>query len=245
MRQAHEFSPEVAIVDLMLPGISGSEVIQRLSAFPKPVLSCLATGMADFALLKRALTEGAWSLLGKPFRLAHLAELLHSMAVMVSAREQLSSLSEDSPSDCLKITRRGDTPVTGEDIARVMQFALRNGADDDTARRRLPIVVYALLLNAQTHGAKESGDNWYRLLLGHDQTELSIQVADSGKGFAWQKEMSRVRSSWDHSKAKGLQLVTALCDEIQFGGDEFTAATSLTKTAKLEKPRAEASRCKY
>jgi anti-sigma regulatory factor (Ser/Thr protein kinase) len=187
--------------------------------------------MADFALLKRAVAGGAWTLMGKPFYLADLSSVLQTAATMLAARKLSQTMREGVPSDTMTITRRGDTPVTAEDIARTIRFATQSGADDDTAYRRLPIVVYELLVNARTHGAEESPDYWYRLHLAHDACSMHVHVSDSGRGFAWQKGLSRIRSQWNKSKATGLQLVTALCGEIEFSDAEFTASCALSKAS--------------
>ena len=150
---AAEFLPGIAIVDLNLPGISGLDVVSRLSSSPQPAYCCLATGMAEFPLLKRALAAGAWTLIGKPFELIHLNAILQTAAIMITARNLSRTMRETVPQDMLMITRRGDTPVNAEDIARVMRYAERCGADNETYARRLPIVVYELLSNGRTFGA--------------------------------------------------------------------------------------------
>lgn len=237
-KRAAEFDPDVVIVDLMLPGISGMDIVTRLAAPPKRLYCSLATGIADFALLKRALAAGGWTLLSKPFHLAHLAAILHNAATMISARNLLPTLRDEPQLKSFTITRRGDTPVNSEDIGRVMQFARQSGADEDTALRRLPIVVYELLTNARTYGATESSEQWYSLQLESDPSEIHVRVSDSGRGFAWKKELSRARTSWEKSKAGGLQIVSALCGEILFGGDNFTASVSLAKVSEYEKASA-------
>ena len=227
--RAAEFLPDIAVVDLNLPGISGMDVVSRLSSSPQPVYCCLATGMAEFSLLKRALAAGAWTLMGKPFGLVHLNAILQTAAVMITARNLSKTMRETLPQDMLMITRRGDTPVNSEDMARVMRYAERCGADDETYARRLPIIAYELLSNARTFGAKESSEHTYRLLMQEDEASIQVLVADSGRGFAWKRELPRLRNRWDKSKASGLQLVTALCDSIEYSEDEFTASVSVSK----------------
>jgi CheY-like chemotaxis protein len=239
--QAMEFGAEAAIVDLMLPGTSGDVIVRHLAAPPKRLFCCLATGMADYSLLKRALSAGAWTLLSKPFQLAHLAGILQSGTILTIARNLQGKLLDETPGDSLTITRRGDTPVNAEDIARVMQYARRSGADEDTIVRRLPIVVYELLSNARAHGAGESSEGFYRLNLTHDKSAIYVRVADSGQGFPWRKELIRVRTNWDKTRASGLQLVTALSQDIQYDEGEFTASVSISKASEYEATVAQAA----
>jgi CheY-like chemotaxis protein len=231
--KAAEFRPHSAVVDLMLPGISGIEVMQRLTVAYPDLFSCMATGMADYPMLKIAVNAGAWTQLAKPFQLAHLAAILQSASVLISAREGARTLPGDLPADGLTITRRGDSPVRSEDIARAIQFALRAGANEDTAMRRLPILAFELLSNARVHGAAESSEQWYRLAMTQEDDELIIRVSDSGNGFAWKRELTRSRNNWDKSKATGLQLATAICPELEFSDGEFTAIARIAKISEV------------
>jgi CheY-like chemotaxis protein len=233
--------PDIAIVDLMLPGISGIELVRSFSAPPWDLYCCLASGMMDFALLRRALANGAWTVLSKPFQLAHLSAMLHGGVTIINAQHAMSGVRSGPRQNSLTITRRGDTPVTSEDLAHAMQFARQCGADDVTALRWIPIVTYELLNNARTYGAQESSDGWYRLNLEHGDSDILLQVSDSGKGFGWTKELARVRTSWDKSNASGLQLISALCSHIHYGGEPFTATVSLSKTSSIEYVRAATS----
>jgi anti-sigma regulatory factor (Ser/Thr protein kinase) len=195
---------------------------------------CLATGLADYTMLRRTLTAGAWTLMGKPFQIAHLQSILKTASTMIAARNLAETMVEALPQGVLTIDRRGDTPVNSEDLARAIRFALGCGADKDTAMRRLPIVVHELLSNARQYGAAESSEQWYRLRLENQGANMRIRVSDTGRGFGWARELIRARTTWDRVKASGLQLASALCEELTFSDGEFSAAALISKVSPYE-----------
>ena len=232
--RASGFLPDMAIVDLNMPGVSGLEVMSLLAAPPRMTYCCLATGLADYTMLRRTLTAGAWTLMGKPFQIAPLQSILKTASTMIAARNLAETMAEALPQGVLTIDRRGDTPVNREDLARAMRFALTSGADKDTAMRRLPIVVHELLSNARQYGATESSEQWYRLRLENQGANMRIRVSDTGRGFGWARELIRARTTWDRVKASGLQLASALCEELTFSDGEFTAAALISKVSPYE-----------
>ena len=68
-----EFRPDLTLVDYSLPGRSGLDLLKELGKERPDAIRFLATGMADFGLLKQAVEAGASSMLCKPYRVSDLA----------------------------------------------------------------------------------------------------------------------------------------------------------------------------
>lgn len=73
-------TPDLLLLDVMMPGISGFDVLRRLQAQPErrdlPVL--MITAATDDSLRVAARQEGAADLLIKPFRLGELLERIET-----------------------------------------------------------------------------------------------------------------------------------------------------------------------
>ena len=62
-----EFQPDVAFVDLKMPGISGFEVLEKIHAFDSTIVTIVITGYATISSAVEAIKKGAYDFLPKPF----------------------------------------------------------------------------------------------------------------------------------------------------------------------------------
>lgn len=80
MLESGSVTPDLLLLDVMMPGMSGFEVLRRLQAHPRrremPVL--MITAATDEGLRILARQEGARDLLIKPFRLGELLERIEA-----------------------------------------------------------------------------------------------------------------------------------------------------------------------
>lgn len=226
-RYVREGAPDILLTDLMLPGVSGLDIIASTARQPAHIYSCLVTGMADYRLLKQAMTAGAWSIMSKPFALPELLRAVNAAKLHASLVQQLGN----------DETNGGDFVVSSENVidveaavCRLAHCAAAAGADRDTVTRRIPIVAAELISNAQRHG----GGQW--VASSHSDGEhLCLRVEDRGEGFAWQRELSRRRTNWDSSKASGLQLILAIADDFYYECDGRFACATVTKVSEVRK----------
>jgi CheY-like chemotaxis protein len=76
LRSVDEALPELILLDLVMPGLNGWDVIQALSASPRtaaiPVV--LETSAEDFGSFDRARKQGVAAFISKPFRLGEVIE---------------------------------------------------------------------------------------------------------------------------------------------------------------------------
>ncbi len=63
----NSFRPDLAIVDLKMPGISGFEVLEKIHEFDPTIVTIVITGYATISSAVEAMKKGAYDFLPKPF----------------------------------------------------------------------------------------------------------------------------------------------------------------------------------
>lgn len=210
-----EVKPDLILLDMMMPGRSGIELLKPLTQISPDSVICMMTGLVDDDLLQKSLSAGAWNVLYKPYSLNELSELLKLSELLSQAIRNEHPDAERAPTE-LKLTWTGDQSFTADDIAKLVNFASASGADSDLANRRLPVVAAELLLNAQSHGVHQQSDQQYALLCSIRDDAMALDVSDTGKPFNWQSAIGDTMSSSAGGGAPGLQLVRALADSVSF-----------------------------
>ena len=67
LRVAREFAPDLVLVDLMMPGISGFEVIEGVRGIDPTIVTIVITGFSTVESAVEAMKRGAFDFLPKPF----------------------------------------------------------------------------------------------------------------------------------------------------------------------------------
>jgi len=222
-----EFQPDLTLVDYALPGCSGLDLLKELGSGHPDAIRFLATGMADFGLLKQAVAAGASSMLCKPYRMLDLTGLLETAELLDAAIaiEKSGQLPDDTAS---ALECPAHQPIQSRDLARLIAFAHAAGCDPDVTWRRLPVVACELMRNAATHGSAGSRAP-YRVEMMDCDASLELRVSTSGPPFAWEKTLARARTGVDKSRASGLQLVLALTEELHYENEGRLAIARLSK----------------
>jgi CheY-like chemotaxis protein len=78
------FEPDVVVLDVMMPGMSGDEVLDRLHADSPGLPVVMVTAIADAERARALIYRGAFDLIRKPFDLAVLERVVD--AALVSRR---------------------------------------------------------------------------------------------------------------------------------------------------------------
>lgn len=73
-----EFRPDVVLLDMTLPDISGEIVLERLKGGNPHLPVVMITGITDPDLGRRVLAQGAFDYIAKPFKLDRLAQVLEA-----------------------------------------------------------------------------------------------------------------------------------------------------------------------
>jgi len=224
------FQPDVTLVDYMLPGCSGLEVIRELRRLNPHAIQYLATGLADFELLKRALDAGASSLLSKPYRVTDLVTLM-DLAGLLSVALQAEESPHEENESVLRLECSSGTCDSAEVLRHIVTFALSHGADDAVAVRHLPMVTEALMKNACTHWVAADASGCTAEIRDTGDT-FQVRVSNCGPGFDWRKAIARARSCMDKPYASGLQLVLALAQELHYEDDGRVACAAVSRTMR-------------
>jgi DNA-binding response OmpR family regulator len=82
LRLVPVFEPDVVLLDLQLPGMSGGEVLDRLRRDHPTVPVIIVTGNDDVEVARRTLRGGAFDYLSKPFTVEVLARVVAAAIAM-------------------------------------------------------------------------------------------------------------------------------------------------------------------
>ncbi|MBK6766367.1 MAG: response regulator [bacterium] len=214
--------PDLVLMDLMMPGRTGLELIGPLHALCPNAIICIMTGLGDPVAMQRSLEYGAWNVLSKPYSLSDLAELIDlSLRLSASLREEAGA---GFAEDHIDLEFTGDHKPSAADLARLIAVAADSGVDPDIAYRRLPLLAAELLDNAHVHGTHGDKGLRYGARLQMAPDALELIVWDDGRGFDGPAKLRQVRFSAPKGKLSGLQLAAALADDLRFtpGKNEMT-----------------------
>jgi len=67
LKKVDDFKPDVVLVDLKMPGVSGIEVLEKISKKDKNIVSVVITGYATIESAVESMKKGAYDFLPKPF----------------------------------------------------------------------------------------------------------------------------------------------------------------------------------
>ena len=100
------FHPDVILLDVMMPKLSGFEVCQRLKADPatSPIMVLMVTALGELGDIERAVESGTDDFLSKPVnrvelvkRVENMLKLRHVSDELERLRSYISSMDDDQP----------------------------------------------------------------------------------------------------------------------------------------------------
>jgi len=77
LQKVQETTPDLVLLDIQLPGISGLEVLQRIKAMEEEILVIMITALDVVETAVKAMRAGAYDYISKPFNLDELAIIIH------------------------------------------------------------------------------------------------------------------------------------------------------------------------
>jgi two-component system alkaline phosphatase synthesis response regulator PhoP len=100
------FHPDVILLDVMMPKLSGFEVCQRLKADPatSPIMVLMVTALGELGDIERAVESGTDDFLSKPVnrvelvkRVENMLKLRHVSDELERLRSYISTMDDDQP----------------------------------------------------------------------------------------------------------------------------------------------------
>ncbi len=86
LRRLREDRPHLVLLDIILPGMDGLQVLREAKAFDPAVGVVMLTGVLDETIGRQALQAGAFDFVTKPVDLRHLERVLwYKLATMTLA----------------------------------------------------------------------------------------------------------------------------------------------------------------
>lgn len=88
LTQIEAARPDLVVLDLIIPGVDGWEVLQRLATQPNPPPVVILTGRGDYDTFARGVRAGAMAYVVKPFRFHELAATCQRVLQAAAFRER-------------------------------------------------------------------------------------------------------------------------------------------------------------
>ena len=82
LRRVADFRPDIVLLDLILPGLSGIETLQRIKGLRRATRVIVVSGTEDAEIARRALALGAVEYVTKPVDFTYLDRALDMWALM-------------------------------------------------------------------------------------------------------------------------------------------------------------------
>ena len=225
LRSIAESPPDLVLLDIMMPGLDGYEVLRRLRADPAtyelPVM--FLSALEDAANKAKGFELGANDYLGKPFELlevkARVRSLLRARAWSEAARETMDrelaiarSIQEGIlPRDLSPVTRE-----TGLDVAARLEPAQQVGGDLYLALRTAPDEVFVAVGDVSGKGIPAS------LFMAVTVTILRTLAR---QGLAPHEVLARVNEELVEQNASDL-FVTLVCARIGLSSGRVEIASA-------------------
>jgi len=92
--QVAKFHPDVILLDVMMPKLSGFEVCQRLKADPatSPIMVLMVTALGELGDIERAVEAGTDDFLSKPVNKVELVKRVENMLKLRHVTDELERL---------------------------------------------------------------------------------------------------------------------------------------------------------
>lgn len=178
LRVVASTTPDVVLLDVYLPDLSGIQVLERLRAAEHPVDVVMITAARDAATVAKAMRFGAVHYLIKPFGVADLAERLRQVA---EARHHLSGHPEDelAQADVDRVFR----PVLRTDAQRALPKGLSQPTMDIVVERLRsdPAPVSAASLAEDVGLSRVSARRYLEHLVALGWAEVSLKYGSAGR----------------------------------------------------------------
>ena len=94
LEKVASFQPDVILLDVMMPKLSGFEVCQRIKSDPatSPIMTLMVTALGELGDIERAVDAGTDDFLSKPVNKVELVKRVENMLKLRSVTDELERL---------------------------------------------------------------------------------------------------------------------------------------------------------
>jgi anti-sigma regulatory factor (Ser/Thr protein kinase) len=207
---------DFAIIDMIMPEISGLEMIRIINDQYPRTLTILTTGLQTQDVVKQALEQGAYNFVNKPFSIQEISNIIdlgsrvrtypvNTKAIQSYLVQQLHFVLP-SRKDLME-----EVAGTIANVAKMLGFPAKLVA------MNIPLTVDELFLNAVIHGNKEDETKTISINAVLDAKKISITMADQGDGFDWKRVLARnTPADLENEGGRGIFLVKHYVDDIDY-----------------------------
>jgi serine/threonine-protein kinase RsbW len=223
---------DFVIIDMIMPEISGLEMIRIINEKYPRTLTILTTGLQTQNIIKQALEHGAYNFANKPFSLQEITNIIdvgsriqtYSFNAQIIQPYLVHQLHFVLPS---QKNLMEEVAGTIANVAKMFDFPKKLVA------MNIPLTVDELFLNAVIHGNKEDESKTVSIKVVLDAKQISITVADQGEGFDWMKVVNRnTPTDLENEGGRGIFLVRHYVDQISYNqtGNSVTVVINRHRT---------------
>jgi CheY-like chemotaxis protein/anti-sigma regulatory factor (Ser/Thr protein kinase) len=243
-------NPAVIVTDLVMPGMSGLELVARVVEQNAGIPVILMTGKGSEEIAVKALTAGAASYVPKGVLHQHLLNTVQDVLDMVRERSSHTQLMGCLKRGKFQFLLGHDASLIPSLVAHVQSLVSSVGLCDEASVIRVCIALEEALRNAMFHGnleltseQREGDSTEYQQLIDHRTTtepyasrrlEVTVEVTpscgrftirDQGPGFDPAKLPDPTDpANLEKVSGRGLLLMRTFMDEVSFNetGNEVT-----------------------
>ena len=150
-----ESSPAAVVTDLLMPGIDGLELVERLKVESPSLPVVLTTSQGSEDIAAQALQRGAASYVPKRELSTDLAETVRRVLAVVQAEQQKRVIAKYTVKNTVELSLENDDMLVPSVIARLERPVIELGLFDEGEWMQVAMALDEALLNAMIHGNLE------------------------------------------------------------------------------------------
>ena len=207
---------DFVIIDMIMPEISGLEMIRIINdRYPK-TLTILTTGLQTQDVIIEALRQGAYNFVNKPFSLDEINNIISAGSRAKSCHTQAKSIQPYLTQE-LHFVLPSQKNLMEEVAGTIAGLANWLGFPEKLVAMNIPLTVDELFLNAVIHGNKEDENKSVSIKVDLDDEKIAIIITDQGEGFDWKWVLDRnTPADLDNEGGRGIFLVKHYVDSIHY-----------------------------
>jgi two-component system response regulator AtoC len=121
-RQFDRFSPDIILLDVHLPDMSGLEILDQIKAVSESTAAIMMSGAGTIDIAVDAMKKGAETFIQKPFAMSALEVILQHVSKEIATRRELSVLRRNAQSPSQRFP---GTSAAAKSLEQVIEQAAR------------------------------------------------------------------------------------------------------------------------